>query len=136
MEEMVGRARQERTINSLHCTTFTSYITTLGTHHFAWGKGVTFFYGLLISPKLVGGHTVIRASPRIARRLVSDISPISYILRDWRKRIGRIKGGKEEERGTLEGDHPRRRNWEKTKIPLGIFYTARLPDALALLHCK
>ena len=99
-------------------------------------RALLFFYGLLISPKLVGGHTVIRASPRIARRLVSDISPISYILRDWRKRIGRIKGGKEEERGTLEGDHPRRRNWEKTKIPLGIFYTARLPDALALLHCK
>ena len=134
---MVGRARQERTINSLHCTTFTSYITTLRLTTLHGGRALHFFcYGLPISPKLVGGHAVIRASPRIARRLVSDISPISYILRDWRKRISRIKGGKEEERGTLEGDHPRRRNWEKSKNPLGIFYTARLPDALALLHCK
>ena len=100
------------------------------------GRALHFFYGLLISPKLVGGHTVIRASPRIARRLVSDISPISYILRDWRKRIGRIKGGKEEERGTLGEELPRRRNWEKTNFPLGIFCTARLPDTLALLHCR
>ena len=79
---------------------------------------------------------VIGASPRIARRLVSDISPISYILRDWRKRIGHIKGGKEEERGTLGADLLRRRNWEKMNFPLGIFCTTRLPDALALLHCK
>ena len=59
--------------------------------------------------KIVKVSADIRASPRLSRWLVSDISSISYILRvRRRKRISRTKGGEEETETETETGPPTR----------------------------